>query len=456
MNLTRIDLLFNEADKAVMSLKRDSMLRPPLRYEQLVRWAIQEWNTRYPDRAFVAVWAVDECANVRALQRILPGRPIKTGATYHGSRIMDRPFVVPINRFYMAGRKAILTDGVGAFRFSFKQGDEPFDVLYASTTYEDDSCGKDSIALVPPEYLDTWGAFQTLCESAAASVERGGQHVHVIGGAQHLFKPTVDWDQVILSEALKADLRSDLETFFGNGVDIYKQLNLPPFRKLLLVGPPGTGKSTLCAALAKLALNQKCIVVYVSATDKRGQRDGDEFSKIHQALRIVTKARQPALLIIEELDAYLNEHNKPQILNVLDGFESPNNPRGVLLLATTNYPEVIDERIAKRPGRMDRIIYIPPIQDEEQALRMLIRYMGTQWRDEHSAIAPDLVGQTGAFVREVAVYARLLAANNLSTDVSLDLLQQSLKRLTSQVSTDLRVLPRKQIGFVATEKAVTR
>lgn len=453
LNLNRIDLLFNEADQVILPLKRDSLSRSPLRYEQLVRWAIQEWQARYPDRAFVAVWASDDCGNVRALHRIQPGRRLKTGATCSGYRLIDCPFVVPINRFYMAGRKAILTDGTGAFCFSFKHGDDSFDVLYACAPYQDCSADVDSIALVPPEYLDTWGAFQDLCGRAAASVERGGQYVRVIGGAQNLFKPTIEWDQVILSEALKADLRTDLETFFGKGVEIYKQLGLPPFRKLLLVGPPGTGKSTLCAAMAKLALAQNCVVVYVSASDKSNQRGGDEFTKIHQALRIVSKARQPALLIVEELDAYLNEHDKAQILNVLDGLESPNNPRGVLLLATTNFPEVIDERIAKRPGRVDRIIYIPPIQDEDQAVRMLMRYMGTQWQPDHSAIAANLIGQTGAFVREVALYARMLAANNLSTDVSLDVLRQSLKRLTNQLSTDIRVLPRKQIGFVTVERA---
>jgi len=103
------------------------------------------------------------------------------------------------------------------------------------------------------------------------------------------------------------------------------------------------------------------------------------------------------LLIVEELDIYLQRKDKSLILNVLDGMETPNNPRGALLLATTNYPEVIDERIAKRPGRVDRIIHVPPIQDLEQAERMLMHYMGPQWRDEHRVILADLIGQTGAF-----------------------------------------------------------
>src|SRR5262249_23750477 len=148
-----------------------------------------------------------------------------------------------------------------------------------------------------------------------------------------------------------------------------------------------------------------------------------------------------------DLDAYLLEKDeKSQILNVLDGVESPNNPHGVLLVATTNYPEIIDERISKRPGRIDRIFYVPPIENEDQALRMLKRYMGDQWRPEHAAVAKSIVGQTGVFVREIALYARILAANAKQSSVSLELLKQSVKRLKSQLSTGYDLQPRRTLG----------
>src|SRR5690606_24141476 len=132
----------------------------------------------------------------------------------------------------------------------------------------------------------------------------------------------------------------DIEAFFAEGVSIYRQLKLAPFRKLLLAGVPGTGKTMLCSALAKLAIAQGRIVVYVSGSD----RDGASFEKIQRAFQAATASQYPTLLIVEELDAYLQSDDKSRILNVLDGVESPNNPQGSLLLATTNYPEAIDER----------------------------------------------------------------------------------------------------------------
>lgn len=426
-----------------MSKENGATPSTPLRYEQLVRWAIREWRERYPGQPYEVLWASDDCASVLARQRIQPGRRLKGKARYMGYEMLDCPYVVPITRFYYPGRNVIMTDSVGAFSFKFQRGDETFEALYASAYYEEkDGRSIDAIVLVPTQHLAVWAAFQTLCSRTANRLERSPS-VYIIGGSDETFKPNVEWNQVILPEALKADLRADVETFFTEGVDLYRQLNLPPFRKILLVGPPGTGKSTLCAALAKLALNKKCVVVYISSADI----EGATFDKIHRALRIVANSRHPVLVIVEELDVYLNKEEKSQILNVLDGLETPNNPRGALLIATTNYPEVIDERIAKRPGRVDRIVYIPPIQDEDQARRMLMRYMDAQYRDEHDKVLTSLIGHTGAFVREVALYARMLAVHNRQNQVTLEVLQQSVANLSNQISTGLDLLPRRPLGF---------
>jgi SpoVK/Ycf46/Vps4 family AAA+-type ATPase len=204
----------------------------------------------------------------------------------------------------------------------------------------------------------------------------------------------------------------------------------------------------LCAAMAKLALRKKRVVVYVSGADD----DGASFHKIHHALNVVANAGYPVLLIVEEIDVYLRKDDKARILNVLDGLESPNNPRGALLLATTNYPEVIDERIAKRPGRMDRILVIPPIQDETLARQMLEHYMGPQWQPEHADVVPALVGQTGAFVREIALHARMLAAHNNQRTVDLPTLQQSVASLSDQMNTGEDLLPRRTIGFGSSKR----
>ncbi|MEO0566058.1 MAG: ATP-binding protein, partial [Chloroflexota bacterium] len=231
---------------------------------------------------------------------------------------------------------------------------------------------------------------------------------------------------------------------------IYKELKLAPFRKLLLAGVPGTGKTMLCAAMAKLAIEKKRVVVYVSGSD----RDGASFEKIQRALQAVAAAQYPVVLIVEEIDAYLQGDDKARVLNVLDGVESPNNPKGALLLATTNYPEVIDERIAKRPGRLDRIFIIPPIEDEAQGERMLRHYMADQWQDDHMSVVPALVGQPGAFVREIALHARMLAAHEHQTVVTRDFLEQSLNSLSEQLRTGADFLERRRsMGLVQNDSS---
>ncbi|MFN8565548.1 MAG: ATP-binding protein [Anaerolineae bacterium] len=252
----------------------------------------------------------------------------------------------------------------------------------------------------------------------------------------------------MIEDDLKARLLDDMEAFFTKGIDIYRQLKLP-FRKLLLAGVPGTGKTMLCAAMAKIAIAHGLVVVYVSGAD----RDGASFDKIQRALQAVTTARYPVLLIVEELDAYLQGDDKARVLNVLDGVKSPSNPRGALLLATTNYPEAIDERISKRPGRLDRIFVIPTIQDAAQAESMLRHYMREQWQDDHRSVVPDLIHQPGAFVREVALHSRMLAAHEHRLDVTLDMLESSVESLLVQMRAERDFLTqRRPISLVNNKK----
>jgi hypothetical protein len=420
-----------------------------MRHERIVRWATKEWEKRYPDEAYVVVWASPDCANQIAQDRIKPGRRLRGKARYQGVQRIACPEVVTISEVVEQGpRKVTLGATSGAFVFAFTaQVDEDevqFDVLFVASPFDEEGRDMIAVAIVSPDYLASWSSFERLCIDAVRPRIRRRRDVYIIGGTDAYFTPEVEWDDVILPETLKRDLLSDMVAFFEEGVHIYNQLQLVPFRKLLLVGVPGTGKTMLCSALAKIAIEQGRVVVYVSGTDMYGAT----FEKIHRALYVVSEAQQQVLLIVEELDAYLHAEDKARVLNVLDGVESPNNPRGVLLLATTNYPEIIDERIAKRPGRVDRIFPIPPIQDEAQALEMLRRYMGEQWHDEHETIVPKLVSRPGAFVREVALHSRMLAAHARETDVTLAFLEASVEALSQQMEAGDDFLPRRPVGLV--------
>ncbi|MBN1562355.1 MAG: ATP-binding protein [Anaerolineae bacterium] len=413
-----------------------------MRYERLALWAEGMWKERHGEQAYQLLWASESCGNQLAQHRLKPRRRLRGKSHFVGVERLPCDEVITISEYVVPGRTAMLGESVGAFAFKFEHPDGDYEVLFVSSYFRDDDPNIVAIALVPSDQLDSWVHFESLCNEVVRRPSRR-QDVYIIGGTNAYFKPTVEWDEVILPTHIKEDLRSDMEAFFTDGVSIYQELNLAPFRKLLLVGPPGTGKTMLCAAMAKLALKKKRVVVYVSGADD----DGASFHKIHHALNVVANAGYPVLLIVEEIDVYLRKDDKARILNVLDGLESPNNARGALLLATTNYPEVIDERIAKRPGRMDRILVIPPIQDEELATQMLKHYMGPQWQENHAEIVPYLVDQTGAFVREIALHARMLAAHNQQREVDLATLKQSVGSLSSQINTGDDLMPRRAMGF---------
>ena len=406
----------------------------PMQYERLVQWATKTWQERHADKAYVTIWASAECSNKIAQEQVRPGRRIRGKLRYDGFEELEASVVIPISDYGSRGRKMVLTSTSGAFVFRFVNTEtlESFDVVYASSYFDDDVQDLTAIALVPPEHLDTWAAFEAICSRVVRPRIRRRRDVYIIGGTDAFFDPTVEWEDVILEESLKRNIFDDVEAFFGDGVDIYRKLKLTPFRKLLMAGVPGTGKTMLCAALAKYALKQRRIVVYVSGSD----RDGATFEKIQRAFQAVASARYPTLLIVEEIDAYLRGDDKARILNVLDGIESPNNPKGTLLLATTNYPDAIDDRIFKRPGRLDRIFVIPTITEASLAERMLRHYMSDQWDDAHIAIVPKLLNQPGAFVREVALQARMLAAHERRAEVTSTMLEKSVDTLIRQMRLD--------------------
>ena len=102
----------------------------------------------------------------------------------------------------------------------------------------------------------------------------------------------------------------------------------------------------------------------------------------------------------------------------------------------------------KRPGRLDRIFVIPTIEEADIAYTMLKKYMADQWQDDHKEVVDQLVDQPGAFVREVALHARMLAAHEHKTVVTLEMLKASVSSLAQQLRLDGDfLLQRKPMGL---------
>jgi len=423
-----------------------------LRSDQIAAWINDEWITRFPEQALTVAWASEECSNDKAIHKL------DTAKTFSGYRFVSYESVEcdVVNPVDYHSNKGVLTRRNGAFllHFAAVDGEALVDVLYVATQYSDDLWYRLSLACMPMHFRPAWAAFEEECERLAGAVEPDDT-VMVIGGRHNEFTPMADWSNIVLPVSLKNEIFNDVQSFFAKGATVYNRLNLKPFRKLLLAGVPGTGKTMICNALAKWALAQGYLVIYVSSAQKgRNDEYGSNFGKIQRAIDIAASSEYPTLILLEELDAYLHEEEKALILNVLDGSESTVNERGTLLIATTNYPEAIDERILKRPGRLDRIFVIPETKTQQDADDMLRLYLGEMWREAHTALVPKLVGYPGAFIREVAIHALTQVAYEDLTDVSLALLEESYRSLKAQIDARDDFLKHQNgagFGFAATK-----
>lgn len=366
-------------------------------------------------------------ANVTALGYVAENFDVEAGFHYIGWQNYHCP-IIPQVKTYFDGRPSLRSGGM---LFQFEGEDATFDVLVVSAWVFDADMNNNliSIASVPKAYTEQWLNFEKEVQRIFHSAIPYRGKVYIVGGVETTFDADVAWDDIYLEGTLKDDIMKDIDAFFEKGVSIYQRLNIKPFRKMLFAGVPGTGKTMLCSAIAGWGQEKDYFVVYVSGSNQYGAK----FWKIHEALDMAASSDAPTIVIVEELDSYLDDENKAQMLNVLDGSESPSNKHGTILIATTNHPEKIDDRVLKRPGRLDRIFIIPEMESKDIAEKMLRQYLGDVWQDDHSEIVPRLLGRPGAFIREVALYALTMAAYNGQDTLSLETLTESLDTLIKQI-----------------------
>jgi hypothetical protein len=209
------------------------------------------------------------------------------------------------------------------------------------------------------------------------------------------------WDDLILPPALKQQIHDDLTSFFA-ARDTYIRYGVPWKRGVVLIGPPGNGKTYAIKALANL-LGKPCL--YVKSIDSNRRHEHGNIRQVFERAR----ALAPCLLVLEDLDTLVTSGNRSFILNELDGFAGND---GILTVATTNYPEKLDPAILDRPSRFDRKYHFGlPAEPERAAFlgRWNDRLMAELRLSEPGihAVAASTDGFSYAYLKELMLSATM-------------------------------------------------
>ena len=204
---------------------------------------------------------------------------------------------------------------------------------------------------------------------------------------------------LVISDELQKQLDRDVYKFFTPKVKrLYKRLKVPYRRGVLLHGPPGNGKTSLIRMIGGRLPKVPFMLL-------RSDREVDD-----RALRRIVDRWQkqaPCALVIEDLNWLLKHVDVGAFLNLIDGVERQ-DAKGLLLLATTNYPEQLDPAVNNRPGRFDVTIELPN-PDERLRREFLDRTLPEVAEDVRAKAARKSDGLSFAHLREVLRLSGLLA-----------------------------------------------
>ena len=235
----------------------------------------------------------------------------------------------------------------------------------------------------------------------------------------------------------------------------YTEIGAKLPKGVLLVGPPGTGKTLLAKAVAGEA---KVPFFSLSGSSFVEMFVGVGASRVRELFK-EAESKAPCIIFIDEIDAigksrdnqYQSNDEREQTLNQLlsemDGFDST---KGIVILAATNRPDVLDKALL-RPGRFDRRVIVdkPDLKGREAILKVHSKDVCLDDKVDLNKIAKGTSGAVGADLANIVNEAALRAVRQNRKVVSQEDLQEAIDLVIAGKEKKDAILSKKEKEYVA-------
>ena len=301
-----------------------------------------------------------------------------------------------------------------------------------------------------------WFVFRRMGGGATGALNLGKNKVKIYDRKE---LKTTFADVAGVDEA-KEELREIVE--FLSNPKKYQRLGGRIPKGVLLLGPPGCGKTLLARAVAGEA---NVPFFFMSGSEFVEMFVGLGAARVRELFQ-QAKEKAPALVFLDEIDtigkgragaagAGFGAHDEReqtlnQLLVEMDGFDAS---KGVIIMAATNRPDVLDPALV-RPGRFDRQVVVdrPDLKGREEILRVHARGVALSPTVELRTIAARTPGFTGADLENVVNEAALLAARREKNAVTMDELEEAIDRSSMGLERKSRVMSPKEKRRVASHE----
>jgi proteasome regulatory subunit len=262
----------------------------------------------------------------------------------------------------------------------------------------------------------------------------------MVSGAEMIEKPTTTYEHVGGLDEQVLQVREAIELPLEKP-ELFRKVGIDPPKGILLVGPPGCGKTMLAKAVA----SQTNATFIRMVGSELAQKYIGEGGRMVRELFSLAKDKAPAIIFLDEIDAIgakrLDsatsgdrevQRTLMQLLAELDGFDALED---VKIIAATNRPDILDDALL-RPGRFDRVIEIPlpDAVGRKTILSIHLEKMSTS-RINVSKIVELTEGFSGAELKATTVESGMIAIREERSKVKQDDILLAVDRIKTKRET---------------------